>query len=253
MASIDFQGVDLAYPVRENRGLTLKDLILKGLFLKPRKRGWTSVQALKNISFHIGDGERVGIIGRNGAGKSTLLRVIAGIYPVHVGSRTVDGNICSLFDIALGFEYFATGWDNIRYRGYLQGETPRTIATKMKEIADFTELGDFLDLPLNCYSTGMIMRLAFSIATSAHPEILLIDEVFSTGDIVFQAKAEARMREFMGRARIVAMVGHNLEWLQEFCTRVIWLQQGNIRADGSPREIIQQYRDDGAALQKAAA
>jgi lipopolysaccharide transport system ATP-binding protein len=252
MASIDFQGVHLSYPVRENRGLTLKDLILKGLFLKPKRRRWTQVDALKNISFHIGDGERVGVIGRNGAGKSTLLRVIAGIYPVHIGNRIVEGNVCSLFDIALGFEYFASGWNNIRYRGYLQGETPRTITAKMKEIADFTELGDFLDLPLNCYSTGMIMRLAFSIATSAHPEILLIDEIFSTGDIVFQAKAEARMREFIGRARIVVMVGHNLEWLQEFCTRVIWLQQGSIRAEGAPRDIIQQYRDDGA-LQRAAA
>ncbi len=252
MASIDFQGVDLVYPIRENRGLTLKDLILKGLFLKTKERRWRSVQALKNISFHVGDGERLGIIGRNGAGKSTLLRVIAGIYPVRTGTRVVEGGICSLFDIALGFEYHATGWDNIRYRGYLQGETPRTISAKMKDIAEFTELGDFLDLPLNCYSTGMIMRLAFSIATSAHPEILLIDEIFSTGDLVFQAKAEARMREFMGRARIVVMVGHNLEWLQEFCTRVIWLQQGSIRAEGPPREIIQQYRDDGVAQKTAA-
>jgi ABC-type polysaccharide/polyol phosphate transport system ATPase subunit len=252
MALIDFEGVDLVYPVRENRGLTLKDLILKGLLRFDRGRRWTSVQALNKVSFRINDGERVGIIGRNGAGKSTLLRAIAGVFPVHAGQRRVEGGVCSLFDIHLGFEYCATGWENIRYRGYLQGETPRSIKAKMKDIADFTELGDFVDLPLNCYSTGMIMRLAFSIATSGDPEILLIDEIFSTGDLVFQKKAEARMRDFMGRASIVVMVGHNLEFLQEFCTRVLWLNQGAVMADGAPRDVVALYREETANPRVAA-
>lgn len=250
MTLIDFDNVDLAYPVRENRGLTLKDLILKGLFRKRNPNRWTEVRALNGVTFQIADGERVGVIGHNGAGKSTLLRTIGGIYPIQKGRRHVGGTICSLIDIGLGFEYAASGWENIRFRGYLQGETPTSIQSKLQEIADFTELGEFLNLPLTCYSTGMILRLAFAIATSGHPEILLIDEVFSTGDLHFQIKAEQRMRNFMGRARAVVMVGHALEFLQSFCTRVLWMEKGRIRADGPPREIVAQYRNvmEGTAV-----
>ncbi len=250
MTLIDFDNVDLAYPVRENRGLTLKDLILKGLFRKRNPNRWTEVRALNGVTFQIADGERVGVIGHNGAGKSTLLRAIGGIYPIQKGRRHVGGTICSLIDIGLGFEYAASGWENIRFRGYLQGETPTSIQSKLQEIADFTELGEFLNLPLTCYSTGMILRLAFAIATSGHPEILLIDEVFSTGDLHFQIKAEQRMRDFMGRARAVVMVGHALEFLQSFCTRVLWMEKGRIRADGPPREIVAQYRNvmEGTAV-----
>jgi ABC-type polysaccharide/polyol phosphate transport system ATPase subunit len=253
MALIDFEGVDLVYPVRENRGLTLKDLLLKGVFRRRQSAPrWKSIHALKEVTFRIGDGERVGIIGRNGAGKSTLLRSIGGVFPVHKGRRQVDGNICALFDIGLGFEPLASGWENIRFRGYLQGETPRSIQAKVADIAEFTELGQFLDLPLNCYSTGMVMRLAFAIATSGHPEILLVDEVFAAGDLSFQQKAQARMREFMGRARIVVMVGHNLDFLQQFSTRMLWLDQGCIRADGPPNEVVAQYRDESNAVRAAA-
>jgi ABC-type polysaccharide/polyol phosphate transport system ATPase subunit len=252
MAAIEFEHVDLVYPVRENRGLTLKDLILKGLFLKRNPQRWTEVHALRDLSFKIEDGERIGIIGHNGAGKSTLLRTIAGIFPIHRGQRTVNGQICSLFDIALGFEYLATGWENIFFRGYLQGETPRSVRAKMHEIAEFSELGNFLDLPLKCYSTGMIMRLALAIVTSRHPEILLIDEIFSAADLAFQKKAEQRIRDFMGRARSVVMVGHALESLQSFCSRVFWLDKGRLRAEGDPHEIIAQYRGEMESHRAAA-
>jgi ABC-type polysaccharide/polyol phosphate transport system ATPase subunit len=242
VARIEFNAVDLIYPVRENRGITLKDLILTHVLRRPGLRRVRSVHALKQMSFRIRDGERVGIIGANGAGKSTLLRAIGGVYPVHHGTRQVDGEICSLFDIGLGLEYAATGWENIRFRGYLQGETPRTIRAKMQAIADFAELGEFLHLSLNCYSTGMIMRLAFAIATAGNPEVLLLDEVFFTGDLRFQERAKERMRDFMGRAGTVVMVSHNLDFLESFCTRVFWLEQGQLRADGPPRAIIHAYR-----------
>src|SRR5262249_47572013 len=135
------------------------------------------VAALKNLNLEVREGDRLGVIGHNGAGKSTLLKVLAGIYPPSEGTLTVEGQSSSLFDIALGFEQEASGWENIYYRGYLQGETPQTIRSKMEPIAEFSELGDFLKMPVRYYSAGMKVRLAFSIATAIEPEILLVDEV----------------------------------------------------------------------------
>lgn len=251
MALIKFESVDLEYPIRENQTVTLKEFILKGLF-RQRRNGTRSVKALSNLTFEITDGERIGIIGRNGAGKSTLLRTIGGIYPIQTGKRIVHGNICSLYDIALGFEPDATGWQNIYFRSYLQGDTPKQVKEKLKDIEDFTELGDFLNLPIRCYSTGMLMRLAFAIATSRCPEILLVDEVFATGDLVFRKKAEARMRDLLHKARIVVMVGHDLGFLQEFCTRVIWMDKGRIHATGPTHDIINDYTGAAETLKRAA-
>jgi ABC-type polysaccharide/polyol phosphate transport system ATPase subunit len=252
MAHIRFANVDLEYPVRENQTITLKEFILRGVFLRRLTQRVRAIKALSEVSFEIRDGQRVGVIGLNGAGKSTLLRTIAGIYPIHSGVRKVAGSICSLFDIASGFDHDATGWQNVYHRSYLQGETPKEVRSKLKEIEEFTELGDFLNLPIRCYSTGMVMRLAFAIATSRCPEILLIDEVFSTGDIVFQRKAETRMRDFLHQARIVVMVGHQLDFLQEFCNDVIWLHHGKIHAVGPTRQIIQAYVREAEQVQQAA-
>lgn len=239
MPHIRLENVDLVYPVRHNRGLTLKEFFVKGVFRKQALI--TEIHALRQVSLSVRDGERLGIIGFNGAGKSTLLRTIAGIFPIVAGRRLISGSICSLFDIQVGFESEATGWQNIFYRGFLQGETPQSVRKKLHSIADFSELGQFLDLPIRCYSAGMLTRLAFSIATSAEPEILLIDEVFGTGDLVFQKKAEERMKDFMHRADIVVMVGHNLPFLEEFCSRVVWLDQGRLRLDGPASKIINEY------------
>jgi lipopolysaccharide transport system ATP-binding protein len=251
MAQIQFTNVNLEYPVRENQSLTLKEFILRGLFLKQKKRVQT-IKALNDLTFDIREGERVGIIGLNGAGKSTLLKTIGGIYPIQSGQRHVQGSICSLFDINMGFEPDATGWQNIYYRSYLQGETPVSVKAKLQEIGDFTELGHFLDLPIRCYSAGMAMRLAFAIATSRCPEILLIDEVLSTGDLVFQKKAHERMSHFLHKARIVVVVSHHLEFLQELCTRVIWLHHGKVHAFGPAREMIQAFKQQVTQLQYAA-
>jgi len=252
MSCIEFENVELSYPVRENRGFTLKELVLHGLFRREQKKRWSTVHALRGVTFQIHNHERVGVIGHNGAGKSTLLRTVAGVYPVSAGSRRVDGVVCSLFDIGLGFEYSATGWENIRFRGYLQGETPRTLESKITEIAEFAELGEFLNLPLNCYSTGMVMRLAFAIATSAEPEILLIDEVFGTGDSAFQHKALQRLQDIMNKAKIVVMVGHDLAMFEHFCSRVIWLDHGKVLMDGAAHEVIARYKDFMAGPRLAA-
>lgn len=240
MALVEFNNVDLIYPVRQDHRSTLKEFLLKSVLRREGTR-ITSVHALHDITFRVGEGERVGVIGYNGAGKSTLLRTIAGVFPIAAGTRRIEGATRALFDVGLGFETEATGWQNILHRGYLQGDTPSELKKKVQDIADFSELGEFLDLPLRCYSTGMILRLAFSIATSTEPEILLMDEFFAAGDVAFQKKAEGRLRDFLQRAKIVILVSHNLPFLEEFCSRILWLHQGRIVADGPAKQIIAAY------------
>ncbi len=252
MASIVLDNIDLEYPLRDQQ-ISLKEYLLKGVFRKRLLQRQTFVHALKQVSVSIREGERVAVVGHNGAGKSTVLRTIAGIYPTKRGTRAVEGSICSLFDIMLGFEPEASGLENIHFRSYLQGASPAQVNEKLDEISEFTELGDFLKLPVRCYSSGMAMRLAFAIATSTEPEILLLDEFFATGDIAFQKKAEARMRAFLDRAKIVVMVGHNLEYLKKNCERALWFDHGQIRADGPAGDIIQQYIDSASQPQRVAA
>src|SRR5215213_5711828 len=156
MAKIDLSDVSLTFTVRQQKRVTLKEYLVRGLFRRSAG-GSLAVHALSGINLTARDGDRVGVIGHNGAGKSTLLKLIAGIYPPTRGTRAVKGRICSLFDISLGFEPEASGWDNITYRAYLQGETPATLKSKIDEIAEFAELGDFLNVPVRHYSAGMLM------------------------------------------------------------------------------------------------
>jgi lipopolysaccharide transport system ATP-binding protein len=240
MASILCENVDLEYPLREN-STTFKEFIVKGLFRRALTKRRTLVQALKGVNLSIGNGERVGIIGNNGAGKSTLLRTIAGVYPPTRGECQVVGDVCSLFDISVGFEIEATGWKNIFYRSYLQGATPHEVRERAKAIGEFAELGEFLDLPLRTYSSGMLIRLAFAVATAREPEILLIDEFFGAGDLAFQKKAEQRMKSLIGKANIVIMVGHALQYFRTNCQRVLWMEKGIIRADGDANKVVDTY------------
>ncbi len=240
MARITMDRVSLTFRVRQKQRITLNELVLKH-FLRRAANPYLTVHALDDFSLDIASGERVGIIGHNGAGKSTLLRVLAGIYPPTGGRLEVEGRISSLFDIALGFELDATGWENICYRGYLQGETPKTIKDKMQPIADFSELGQFLNTSVRYYSAGMRLRLAFSIATAIEPEILLVDEVLSVGDMAFTEKATRRMKEMMDKAQLIVMVSHDLESVRKFCHRVVWMDHGKVRQVGGPDEIIDAY------------
>jgi ABC-type polysaccharide/polyol phosphate transport system ATPase subunit len=243
MAGIRLDNVSLTFQVRRQQDrLTLKEYLVRGLFFRPTK-AFMEVRALQDVSLHVIAGERLGIVGHNGAGKSTLLKLLAGIYQPTRGERVVDGAISSLFDIALGFEPDSTGWENIYYRGYLQGETPRTIGAKIDAIAEFTELGEFLKMPVRYYSAGMMVRLAFAIATAVDPEVLLIDEVLSVGDMAFQEKARQRMREMMARAKLMVVVSHDLTSLATLCDRGIWLDHGRVRKDGAIDEVIAAYTE----------
>lgn len=241
MARIDLDKVNLTFRLRQQGRLSLKEFLVRQKF-RQSVNPLREVQALRAIDLSLREGDRLGIIGHNGAGKSTLLKLLAGIYPPTSGRRHVEGQISSLFDIALGFEPEATGWENICYRGYLQGETPRTIRPKMQPIADFSELGSFLDMPVRYYSAGMLVRLAFAIATAIDPEILLVDEVLSVGDMAFQAKARERMREMIARARLLVMVSHDLDSLASLCERGLWLDHGRIVRTGPMDEVLDAYK-----------
>ena len=242
MARIELDKVSVKFRVQQCGKVTFKEFVCKGLFRRS-VNPMMEVDALKDVTLRVEEGERVGIIGHNGAGKSTILKLLAGVYPPTSGTRQVDGQISSLFDIALGFETDASGWENIMYRGYLQGETPATIKDKIQGIADFSELGEFLNVPVRYYSAGMLVRLAFSIATAIEPEILLVDEVLSVGDMAFQNKARQRMREMMAKARLIVMVSHDLVNLAQFCTRGIWLDHGSLRMDGPMESVVAAYTE----------
>jgi ABC-type polysaccharide/polyol phosphate transport system ATPase subunit len=253
MTLIQLEDVGLKFQVRRSGRISFKDYILRGMFL-PSRRPTFDVQALEHINLTIGEGERLGIIGRNGDGKSTLLRLLAGVYPPTSGCRKVAGKISSLFDISLGFEHDANGWENIQYRGYLQGETPQSIQAKTQAIAEFSELGDFLNMPVHYYSSGMMVRLAFSIATAINPEILIIDEVLAAGDMAFQTKARERMRKLMSNARAVIVVSHDLASLPLLCDKVLWLDHGTMQMLGPTDQVIAAYTQQasGAQQRKAA-
>jgi ABC-type polysaccharide/polyol phosphate transport system ATPase subunit len=240
MTSIDLENVSLIFRVRQNRRIALKDFIVNQMFRRS-VNPYMEIRALQNIDLTIREGDRLGIVGHNGAGKSTMLKLLAGIYPPTSGTRMIRGEVSSLFDLQLGFEPDASGWENIAYRGYLQGETPKTLKTKLDEIAEFSELGEFLNSPVRHYSSGMLVRLAFSVATAIDPEILLVDEVLSAGDLAFQKKCRTRMEEMIAKAHLIVMVSHDLEALARFCNRAIWLDHGEIRQAGATDAVISAY------------
>lgn len=240
MALIELNNASLTFRVTEHGPVRMRDWLLEKV-THGRKSRILKVEALKQVDLKLTDGERIGIIGHNGAGKSTLLKVLADIYPLTSGTRRVNGSISSLFDLALGFELDATGWENIAYRSYLQGESRREMRRKMGGIAEFSELGRHLDLPISYYSDGMRVRLAFAIATAIEPDILLLDEAFNAGDQDFRNKAENRIADVMAKARIVIAISHEHEVLERLCDQLIWMEKGRIKAMGPSGEILSQY------------
>lgn len=252
MARIELDKVSLTFKVRPHGRITLKEFLVRQMFRKS-VNPVIRVPALQDINLELREGERIGILGHNGGGKSTLLKVLAGIYPPTRGRRLVEGRISSLFEIALGFETDANGWENIAYRGYLQGETPRSLQAKIKPIAEFSELGHFLDMPVRYYSAGMLVRLAFSIATAIEPEILLVDEVLGVGDMAFLQKARQRMRDMMAKAQIIVVVSHELDSLAKICDRGIWMDHGRIKMIGPIHDVIAAYTTSVQSAQPQAA
>lgn len=238
MSIIKMEDTDLVFKVWHER--RLKDIIVPGSNQFNRYEDAT-VHALDHIDLTIHEGERVAVVGHNGAGKSTFLKVIAGVYKPSGGKLTVEGRISNMFELSMGFEQEQTGWDNMYLRGLMLGLKPKEIKAKMREIADFSELGEFLNMPVKYYSSGMYVRLAFSTSTAIMPDILLLDEVFAAGDAGFIGKATRRMKELVNVAKILVMVTHNMNTARDICNRCIWLDKGKIRMDGSPDEVTKAY------------
>ena len=203
--------------------------------------GQVVVKALTDITFTITEGERVGLIGHNGAGKSTLLRALTGAFEPSRGSASISGQVGSLIDLSLGINSEATGMENIVIRATLLGMSRAEIRSHLDEIIEFSELGRFIDMPVRTYSTGMNLRLAFAVSTVFRPQILLMDEWLSVGDENFRNKAEKRLRDVTEQSKILVIASHSRELIERTCNRVLWLDHGQIRADGPVSEVVPLY------------
>lgn len=239
MSYIHLRDINLVFQLQRER--KIKDFLIPGSNRFNQFTADRSVHALKNINLDIHDGDRLAIVGHNGAGKSTFLRMVSGIYPPTSGKLDVNGRISGMFEFATGFEMEQNGWDNIYLRGLMLGETPDEIIAKMPEIGEFSELGSFLNMPVKYYSSGMLIRLAFSVSTAIRPDILLLDEAIAAGDAAFLEKANKRMHDLMDSSKILVLVTHNMYSAVELCNRCIWLEKGEIIMDGTPEEVTSKY------------
>lgn len=243
MAFITLNSLEVNFPIYNSSSRSLKNKFINvatGGVINDDS-GVVVVRSLKNINLNIHDGERVALLGHNGAGKSTLLRVINGVYSPTNGTVDVVGKISSFIDISLGIDPEASGLENIYIRGRLLGMSPNDLKINTDKIIEFSELGNFIHMPVRTYSSGMHMRLAFSISTSLRPEILLMDEWLSVGDEGFKDKAEARMEEVVQSTSIVVVATHSRELVMSSCTRAIWLEHGEIKMDSSPEDVCNSY------------
>lgn len=230
--------ISMRYLMTYDRIQSIKEYVVQ---LLRRKIKYEEFWALKNVSFEVERGEVVGIIGHNGAGKSTLLKVISGILKPTGGSLEVHGNVVPMLELGSGFDHDLTGRENIFLNGSILGYSEKYLKEKYEQIVEFSELGKFIDVPIRNYSSGMLMRLAFSIATVVQPEILIVDEILAVGDAAFQEKSKARMLELMSGGTTVLFVSHSLEQIREMCDRVIWLEHGQIKAIGATKKICDAY------------
>lgn len=244
MAEICFSDVNVEIPVYNGNYQSLKRHLINlstGGLLNIDESGRTFISAIRNINIKITDGQRVGLIGHNGAGKSSLLRVLSGIYPPTKGLAEIRGNVVSLIDISAGFNRELTGRENILLRARLIGIELSKIKDKMNEIIEFSGLGIYIDVPLRTYSSGMQLRLAFSISTIVEPEILIMDEWLSTGDKEFRKMATNKLNDLITVSSILVIASHSQELIQKVCNRVIWLEHGIVKMDGNPIDVCSAY------------
>jgi len=257
MVSIVAEGVDIEFPIYGQRSRSLRNLLLpklRGRATRTNLRevggaiaaevsGKIVVKALQGLSFSLGDGDRLGVVGHNGAGKTTLLRVLAGIYEPVRGSMAIAGSVTPLFSLVDGMDPDATGYENIWLRSRVLGFSREFITAHAPEIVDFCELGDFLDMPLRTYSSGMALRLGFAIATALDPQILIMDEMIGAGDASFLARAEARLGRMITRANIMVVATHSTAIVRRWCNKAMLLRHGRLELIGDPDEVLRRYEE----------
>lgn len=253
MSFLRLRDVSVEFPIYQAGGRSLKKLLLASSTrgnLGRDAHDRVSVRALSNVSLEIGEGERFALIGLNGAGKTTLLKVMAGIYEPTQGWFSASGRVSSLLDIQLGFNLDATGRENIVLRGMYMGVHPGEMRERAAAVAEFTELGDYLEMPVRTYSSGMMIRLAFAASTCVAPDILIMDEWLTAGDAQFLEKAQRRVTEFVRKSSILVLASHSLELVEEWCSRGAVLHHGRVMTVGAVPEIIAAYRQlaEGGAL-----
>lgn len=232
--------------MRFNLGIE-KNFSIKQFFINSLKRNKENKKkefwALKDVSFNVKKGEVFGFVGSNGAGKSTLLKNVAGVMKPTKGNIQIYGNICPMIELGAGFDMDLTARENIYLNGAILGYSKEFIDEKFDDIVEFSELKDFLDVPVRNFSSGMVTRLAFSIATIVDPEILIVDEILSVGDIAFQQKSETKMRDMIQGGTTVLFVSHSVNQLKSLCDRVMWLEKGQVKKIGPAKEICEEYEN----------
>ena len=235
---INVEHVTMQFRMTNDKIESLKETLIAFLSGKLKYEKFT---VLDDVSFNVKKGEVVGIIGKNGAGKSTLLKIISGVLKPTSGKVTANGNIVPMLELGSGFDPELTGRENIYLNGAILGYSKEFLESKYDEIVAFSELGEFIDVPIRNYSSGMLMRLAFSIATVVNPQILIVDEILAVGDANFQEKSRKRMLELMSGGTTVLFVSHSLEQIREMCDRVVWIEHGQVQTVGETKEICDEY------------
>ena len=236
---IDLKNVTMKFNLGIEKNNSFKETFIN--MFNSKKEKPVPFYALKDVSFYVSPSEVVGIIGKNGAGKSTLLKIVSGVMKPTKGKVTVGGSISPMIELGAGFDMELTARENIFLNGAVLGYSKQFLEDKFEEIVDFSELRDFLDVPIKNFSSGMVAKLAFSIATIVNPEILIVDEILSVGDIKFQEKSRNKMMEMIKGGTTVLIVSHSLEQIKELCTKVIWLEQGKIVDIGDPIKICDEF------------
>lgn len=239
---IKINNVSMRFNLGIEKNFSLKLFFINMFKFKKEKKEKKEFWALKDVNVEVKKGEVVGFIGSNGAGKSTLLKIVAGVMKPTKGSIEKYGNICPMIELGAGFDMDLTARENIYLNGAILGYSKEFIAEKFEEIVEFSELRDFLDVPVRNFSSGMVARLAFSVATIVDPEILIVDEILSVGDIAFQQKSENKMRSMIEGGTTVLFVSHSLAQIENLCDRVVWLENGTVKKIGEPKQICEEYK-----------